>query len=80
MKFLPNYLRCIVLCFPLLLSTHQVFSQPSFCASGNEKTENSLLKQFKEKFDEEVKAHYDSFSLSEAEKALDSIQKIALKF
>ena len=66
MRRLSNYF--IILCFYLLFLTQEVFSQPSFCASENEETEDSLLIHFKERFNEEMKTHYDSLSISESEK------------
>ena len=66
---LTNGFKIALLCFPLLFLTPETLSQPSFCETENVKTEDSLLKQFKEKFNAEIKAHYDSLTISESEKA-----------
>lgn len=64
----PRWLKSGVLCIPLLFFMPEILSQTSFCVSGNGEAVAALLKQFKEKFHAELKAHYDSLSLSESEK------------
>ena len=66
---LTHWLKSAALCLALFFPAEEVLSQPSFCVSGSMETEDSLLKQFKEKFNKEKKAHYDSLSISESEKA-----------
>ena len=63
----------ILFCLPFFLFSQTALSHTHFCPKEEKKVEASLFKAFKEKFIEQLNAHYDNLikskNMSEAEKA-----------